>query len=250
MTVCARISTEAELRDAVTEGQALVVDLEARLGTDTHAARLEVARAAIAWARDTFGDQLTTASSMGDTTLVHLVAGQVPGADVFFLDTGYHFPETLGTRDALELDLDITVRTIHPLTTVAEQDAEHGPNLFSRNTDQCCSVRKVEPLQRALQGHCAWMSGIRREDAPTRKDIHVVMFDARRKMVKLNPLARWTQADVDRYNEDHGVFVNPLMSEGYPSIGCAPCTRQVAPGEDVRSGRWAGQVKTECGLHT
>ncbi len=249
MTLCASTRTETDLRETVAEGAALVAALQERLGTDTHEARVEVSRAAIRWAAETFGDRLTTSSSMGDTTLVYLVAGEVEGADVFFLDTGYHFSETIGTRDALSVELPIQIRTSYPLQTVGEQDEEYGSNLFARNPDQCCAMRKVEPLERALESHEAWVSGLRREDAPTRKDIHVVMWDARRKMAKINPLALWTREDVERYNEERGVFTNPLLSEGYPSIGCKPCTSSVAPGEDPRSGRWAGRSKTECGLH-
>jgi phosphoadenosine phosphosulfate reductase len=204
----------------------------------------------LAWAGRTFGSGLAVASSMGDEVLVHLASRAAPGVDVIFLDTGYHFAETIGTRDAYAATTDITLRTILPLRTVAEQDAEHGPRLHDRDLNLCCALRKVEPLERGLAPYAAWATGMRREDAPTRTDIPVLGWDAKRSMVKLNPLAAWTQDDVDAYVAEHGVLLNPLRRLGYTSIGCAPCTRPVAPGEDPRAGRWTGQDKTECGLHT
>ncbi|GAA3820800.1 phosphoadenylyl-sulfate reductase [Cellulomonas soli] len=204
----------------------------------------------LAWAGRTFGDDLVLASSMGDEVLVHLAAAAVPGIDVIFLDTGYHFAETLGTRDYYAQFTDIHLRTVLPLTTVAEQDAVHGPRLHERAPDRCCAMRKVEPLERGLAPYRAWVTGMRREDAPTRTDIGVVGWDERRGKVKLNPLAAWTQADLDAYVAEHHVVLNPLRELGYASIGCEPCTRAVAPGEDPRAGRWSGTSKTECGLHT
>ncbi len=201
------------------------------------------------WAVDTFGDRFAIASSMGDGVLASLVASVAPGVDVVFLDTGYHFAETLGTRDAVASVYDVKVRTMLPLRTVAEQDAEHGERLYERDPGACCALRKVEPLARGLEPYLAWASGIRRDEAPTRRDIGVVEWDAKRSKVKVNPLAAWTQDDVDTYVAAYGVLVNPLASDGYPSIGCGPCTQRVAPGADPRSGRWAGSAKTECGLH-
>ena len=212
--------------------------------------RVELAREVLRWAHETYGDRLTTASSMGDEVLVHLLGTTVHDADVFFLDTGYHFAETLGTRDAYDAMLPVRIRTILPRLTVAEQDAEHGPRLHDRDPNLCCAMRKVEPLDRALSEKDAWVTGMRREDAPTRTDIELVGWDEKRGMVKLNPIAGWTQDDVDRYVEEHGVFLNPLRQSGYASIGCAPCTRPVAEGEDPRAGRWSGRDKVECGLHT
>ncbi|MBO0922696.1 phosphoadenylyl-sulfate reductase [Cellulomonas sp. zg-ZUI222] len=202
------------------------------------------------WARAEFGGDLVVASSMGDEVLVHLAAAAAPGIDVVFLDTGYHFAETIGTRDYYADFTDVSLRTVLPLRTVAEQDAEHGPRLHDRDPNLCCALRKVEPLERALAPYTAWVTGMRREDAPTRTDIAVVGWDARRGKVKLNPLAAWSQDDVAAYVAEHHVVLNPLRELGYTSIGCAPCTRAVAPGEDPRAGRWAGTNKTECGLHT
>jgi phosphoadenosine phosphosulfate reductase len=198
---------------------------------------------------DTIGDRFVIASSMGDGLLAHLASSVASGVDVLFLDTGYHFAETIGTRDAVAQVYDVQVRTVLPLLSIAQQDAAHGERLYERDPNACCALRKVEPLARGLEPYDAWASGIRRDEATTRRDIGVVEWDAKRSMVKVNPIATWTQADVDAYVAEHGVLVNPLAYDGYPSIGCAPCTRRVAPGDDPRSGRWAGSTKTECGLH-
>ncbi len=222
-----------------------------RAAAETAGLELEGATAQeiLGWAVATFADGLAVASSMGDGLLAHLAAGVHPGIEVLFLDTGYHFPETIGTRDAVAATYGATVRTVLPLLTVAEQDRVHGPDLWQRDPTACCAMRKVEPLERALAPYLAWASGVRRDEAATRRDTRVVEWDARRGMVKINPLAAWTQADVDDYIEAHGILVNPLAYDGYPSIGCAPCTHRVEPGQDPRSGRWSGQSKTECGLH-
>ncbi|MFN2523561.1 MAG: phosphoadenylyl-sulfate reductase [Mycobacteriales bacterium] len=201
------------------------------------------------WAVDTFGDGFAIASSMGDGLLAHLAASVAPGVDIVFLDTGYHFAETLGTRDAVAAVYDVNVRTVLPLITVQQQDQQYGKDLWDRNPTACCAMRKVEPLARALEPYVAWASGIRRDEAVTRRDMGVVEWDAKRGMVKVNPIATWTQEQADAYVAENGVLVNPLAHDGYPSIGCAPCTHRVAPGEDPRSGRWSGQAKTECGLH-
>jgi len=239
-----------DLRALAAEAAERFATLEADPSQAAYEGRVEVARQALTWAAETFGAHLTVASSMGDEVLVHLVGTTIPGADVFFLDTGYHFAETLGTRDAYQAMLPLKIRTILPLLTVAQQDEQYGAKLHDRSPDSCCAMRKVEPLNRALSTHQAWVTGMRRADAPTRTDIGVVGWDEKRQMVKLNPIAAWTDADVDRYVEEHQVFLNPLRQEGYASIGCAPCTRPVADGEDARAGRWAGKDKTECGLHT
>jgi phosphoadenosine phosphosulfate reductase len=238
------------VQELAVEGAAAAGEEGTGAGPDAYEQRVETARRALRWAHTTFGEDLTVASSMGDEVLVHLVGTTIPGADVFFLDTGYHFAETLGTRDAYAAMLPINLRTVLPLQTVAQQDAEYGPKLHDRDPDRCCALRKVEPLERALSDKQAWVTGMRREDAPTRTDIAVVGFDERRGKVKLNPLAAWTADDVARYTEENGVFENPLRQIGFASIGCAPCTRAVADGEDPRAGRWSGRVKTECGLHT
>jgi len=186
---------------------------------------------------------------MADAVMPHLAAQVRPGVDVVFLDTGYHFAETMGMRDAVGAMLPITIKSALPRQTVAEQDASFGARLYERNPDMCCALRKVNPLRKALSGYRAWASGLRRDEAATRADAKVIEWDARRRMVKLNPIAAWTQDEVDAYIAANDILVNPLLFDGYGSIGCAPCTRRIADGEDVRAGRWAGTTKTECGLH-
>lgn len=207
------------------------------------------AEQAVAWTATTFGDRWCVASNMQDAALVHLAGTVKPGVDVLFLETGYHFAETIGTRDAVATVYPVTVVDVLPLRTVAEQDAEEGPRLHERDPARCCALRKVEPLERSLSGYDAWVTGVRRVEAPTRADTPIVTFDERFDLVKINPLAAWTDDDLSGYVQRHGVLVNPLVGEGYPSIGCAPCTAKPLPGSDPRSGRWAGQAKTECGLH-
>lgn len=200
------------------------------------------------WAADTFGDGLAITASMADGVLAHVAGRVVPGAKVLFLDTGYHFPETIGTRDAVAATTPVDVETVSPGLTRSEHEAEFG-KLYELDPDLCCSIRKVWPLDRALRPYVAWASGIRRAESATRASTPVVAWDARRRLVKVSPLARWSDDELDAYISRHGVLVNPLREIGYTSIGCAPCTRPVAAGEDPRAGRWAGQAKTECGLH-
>ncbi|MFF4649128.1 phosphoadenylyl-sulfate reductase [Streptomyces sp. NPDC001380] len=202
------------------------------------------------WAAGTFGRRLCVTSSMEDAVVAHLASTALPGIDVVFLDTGYHFPETIGTRDAVAAVMPVNVVTLTPRRTVAEQDAEHGPRLHDRDPDLCCALRKVEPLERGLAAYDAWATGLRRDESPTRAGTPVVGWDPKRRKVKVAPIARWTQDDVDAYVAEHGVLLNPLLWDGYSSVGCAPCTRRTADGEDARAGRWAGTGKTECGLHT
>lgn len=184
-----------------------------------------------------------------DTVLAHLASEVLPGVDVLFLNTGYHFPETYATRDTLAASLPITLVEILPTQTVAQQDAEHGERLHERDPGLCCQLRKVEPLNATLAGYQAWVTGVRREDNALRANAQLVEWDATHSMVKVNPLAAWTFDDVVAYADEHIVPVNPLLADGYPSIGCAPCTRRINPGEDPRAGRWAGLGKTECGIH-
>lgn len=214
-------------------------------------ARLQSASAhdVVAWAADTFGARLLVTASMGDGLLAHLVSQVVPGIEVAFLDTGYHFAETLGTRDAVAATYDIRLRTVLPALTVAEQDARYGSRLHDRDPDACCRLRKVEPLDALLADYDAWISGNRRDESPVRAATPVVHFDERRAKVAVHPLAHWSGAQVTDYLDRNGILVNPLQSEGYLSIGCAPCTRAVRPGEEPRAGRWAGTAKTECGIH-
>jgi phosphoadenosine phosphosulfate reductase len=215
-------------------------------------AELELAPAEtiIEWAAATFGERFCVTSSMGDAVLADLAAKVVPGIDVVFLDTGYHFVETIGTRDAVAATLDVKLLTITPVQSVAEQDAEYGKDLYKTDPDLCCALRKVKPLGDALASYDAWATGLRRAETHNRVIAPVVGWDAKKGKVKVSPLARWSDEQVERYIAENGVLVNPLVYDGYPSIGCAPCTRRVAPGEDARSGRWAGTNKTECGIHS
>jgi phosphoadenosine phosphosulfate reductase len=203
----------------------------------------------LAWTAATFGDRWVVASNMQDAVLIDLAAAARPDVTVLFLDTGYHFAETIGTRD--------TVATVYPLVqihdvtaaqTVAAQEAQFGV-LNRTDPDRCCHLRKVLPLRRALADYDAWVTGVRRVDAPTRAHTPIVEWDERHGLVKINPLAAWTDERFDDYVAEHRVLTNPLVAGGYPSIGCAPCTARPAPGADPRSGRWADRAKTECGLH-
>ena len=215
-------------------------------------AELELAPAEhiIEWAAATFGERFCITSSMGDAVLAHLAQRVVPGIDVVFLDTGYHFAETIGTRDAVAATMDVNLITITPKQSVTEQDAEHGPELYRRDPDLCCALRKVAPLAESLASYDAWATGLRRAETHNRVIAPVIGWDAKKQKVKVSPIARWSDEQVERYIAENGVLVNPLVYDGYPSIGCAPCTRRVAPGDDPRSGRWAGTNKTECGIHS
>jgi phosphoadenosine phosphosulfate reductase len=225
------------------------------------AAELEGASAAdlLRWTEENFGGvngprggatcNYIVASNMQDAVLVDLAARVRPGVPVLFLDTGYHFVETIGTRDAVESVYDIRVLNLTAEHSVAEQDELLGKDLFARDPGECCRLRKVVPLGKTLSGYSAWVTGIRRVEAPTRANARLVSFDEAFKLVKVNPLAAWTDEDMQNYIDEHDVLVNPLVYEGYPSIGCAPCTAKPVEGADSRSGRWQGLAKTECGLH-
>ena len=202
-----------------------------------------------AWAAREFGGLLAVACSMADAVLPHLVARAAPGVDVLFLETGYHFPQTLETRRVVAERLAVRVVDVLPRLTVAEQDLEHGQDLFARDPAACCRMRKMEPLAAQLAGYEAWVTGLRREEAPTRTNTPVVGWDEAHGLVKINPLAAWTFDELLAYAWANEVPLNPLLTDGYPSIGCQPCTARVAPGDDPRSGRWASLAKTECGIH-
>jgi phosphoadenosine phosphosulfate reductase len=201
------------------------------------------------WTDETFGGDYVVASNMQDAVLVAMAAKVRPGVDVLFLDTGYHFAETIGTRDAVEAVYGINVVNVTPEKTVAEQDQLIGKDLFASDPAACCRMRKVEPLGKALKGYSAWVTGIRRVEAPTRANAPLISFDKAFGLVKINPIAAWSDDEMQAYIDANDVLVNPLVHEGYPSIGCAPCTAKPVEGADPRSGRWAGQSKTECGLH-
>ena len=210
---------------------------------DREAARLEAATAeeVVAWAHERFGDGLVVAASFQDVVLIDIATRVAPRIEVLFLDTQYHFPDTLAFVERVRGRYDLNL-------TVARPRVEPDDR-WRTDVEGCCGVRKVEPLNRALAGHAAWMTSLRRCEAPTRAGAPVASWDAARGMVKLNPLAAWSDGDVADYIARHDLPVHPLTVQGYPSIGCWPCTRAVAPGDDPRSGRWAGMAKTECGLH-
>jgi phosphoadenosine phosphosulfate reductase len=214
-------------------------------------AELELAPAEdiIEWAVATFGERFCVTSSMSDAVLSHVASRVAPGIDVVFLDTGYHFAETIGTRDAVAATMPVNVVDLKPSLTVDEQDARYGKDLFARDPDLCCAMRKVQPLAEGLAGYDAWATGLRRAETHNRVIAPVVGWDEKKQKVKVSPLARWSDEDVEKYIAENGILVNPLQYDGYPSIGCWPCTQRVAPGEDPRSGRWAGTEKTECGIH-
>ncbi|WP_309713894.1 phosphoadenylyl-sulfate reductase [Pseudolysinimonas sp.] len=240
---------------SVTEASAPRLRTHDELRALAEAGSVELAEAdaeqVVAWVAANFDTStVAVACSMADAVLPHVVSQQIPGVDVLFLDTGYHFPETYAARNEVARALDVRVVDVLPAKTVAEQDAEHGAELFSRDPTLCCALRKVEPLQKSLARYEAWFTGVRREEAPTRANTPLVAWDERNGLVKINPLAAWTFDQLLDYAGQHEVPVNLLMSNGYPSIGCAPCTRPVAEGEDPRAGRWAGLTKTECGLHS
>ena len=201
------------------------------------------------WVAGTFGSDVIVAASMQDAVLPHLFAQVIPGIEVLFLETGYHFPETLLTLDRAVRALPITLVQALPRQSVPEQDAEYGEKLHDRDPNLCCFLRKVEPLARSLDGRAAWVTGVRRVEGPTRASTPIVSWDDRHGLVKINPLVAWSDEDVEAYQVEHELIRNPLVAQGYPSIGCAPCTRRVAPGEDPRAGRWSGNDKTECGIH-
>jgi phosphoadenosine phosphosulfate reductase len=224
-----------------------LANLAAEAGRKLEGAPAEVI---VRWATAEFGPRFCVTSSFADAVLVDLVSRAAPGTDVVFLDTGLHFPETLRVRDRVVETLPVRVRSIRPRLTVGQQDGEYGPRLFSRDPDDCCAMRKVEPLERALSDYDAWAAGLRRDESPSRVATPVVHFEAARGKVKVNPLATWTAADVEAYAARWSVPVNPLLGRGYASVGCWPCTRRTRAGEDPRAGRWPLFDKTECGLHS
>ncbi len=181
--------------------------------------------------------------------MVDMLARVAPDVDIFYLDTGLLFPETYATRDRLVARYGIRPLQVLPALTLEAQAEAHGADLWATRPDLCCHIRKVEPLARALAGRRAWLTGVRRDQAPTRANAPLIEWDRKFGLVKANPLAFWSVAQVWAYIRLHNVPFNPLHDQGYPSIGCAPCTRPVSPGEDPRAGRWAGFVKTECGIH-
>jgi phosphoadenosine phosphosulfate reductase len=225
-----KIVTDTNVSDVSTEELALV------------SKRFETAPASavIRWAFETFGESVVLAASFEDIVLIDLVTRVVPGIEVVFLDTEAHFPETLDFVEQVRARYGLNLTVTKP-----------GPEAAAHpcGTEQCCQFRKVEPLRRALAGKQAWLTSLKRSDGPTRAEAPIVSWDATFGLVKVNPLATWTENDITSYLADHDLPVHPLIPRGYRSIGCAPTTRPVAEGDDPRAGRWSGLDKSECGLH-
>lgn len=205
----------------------------------------------LVWAMEEYGSSLVLASSFGaeDVVLIDMLHRLAPTVPVFYLDTNKHFKETYETRDRLQERYGASFLQVLPQLTLEEQAAKHGDRLWEKDPNLCCQIRKVEPLQRILAEYEAWITGIRREQSPTRANAKKVEWDEKFNLVKFNPLADWTHNQVWEYIHQQDVPYNPLHDQHYPSIGCEVCTRQVMPGEDPRAGRWSGFAKTECGLH-
>jgi len=203
------------------------------------------------WAADHFAPRLTFATSLGieDCVVTDLIAKASLPVDFFTLDTGVLFPQTYALWKRVEDRYGVAVTAVRPRRTIDEQALDAGPELWTREPDRCCELRKMEPLRARLAGYDAWITAIRRDQTPERANAPVVGWDGRFGLVKINPLVRWTFDEVRAYVREHDVPYNPLHDQNYPSIGCVPCTSPVMPGEDPRSGRWRGKEKTECGLH-
>jgi phosphoadenosine phosphosulfate reductase len=199
------------------------------------------ASAAVRWAHERFGSGVVLAASFQDCVLIDVAVSEVPDIEVAFLDTQYHFAETLWYVEQVKRRYDLNLTVMKPKTALDD--------LWHSDPDACCTIRKVEPLNRALAGKAAWMTGVRRVETAARAQTPIVSWDIGRGLVKVNPIASWTDADVDGYIRDRELPVHPLAERGYGSIGCWPCTRPVADGESARAGRWAGSDKIECGLH-
>jgi phosphoadenosine phosphosulfate reductase len=228
---------------------------EPAIEVDLEAANLELEKATpeaiLAWTWRHFQPNviLTCSFQHDGVVLAHMLRTVAPEVPVVFVDTGFHFPETLAYRDEIKRRFGITLVELQPIVPRAEFAEQHGLDLYARNPDLCCHINKVEPLKRFLPGVRAWINGRRRDQAFTRQSIRVVeAFQGG--LSKINPMASWSSRDTFYYMEKHGIPTHPLFDQGYASIGCAPCTRPVMPGENERDGRWAGQSKTECGLHT
>jgi phosphoadenosine phosphosulfate reductase len=192
---------------------------------------------------------LTMSFQHEGVVIAHMLRGIAPETPILFIDTGYHFPETIAYRDELVSRFGFPIRNLTSVMPRAEFVAKHGDDLYNRDPDLCCKINKVEPMQLALRGVRAWINGRRRDQALTRTRMPIAER-LQGGIVKVNPLANWTSRDTYRYLTEHDIPTHPLFDQGYTSIGCAPCTRPVLPGEDERAGRWAGKNKTECGLHT
>jgi phosphoadenosine phosphosulfate reductase len=206
---------------------------------------------ALAWAFETFGNEVAISSAFGSEgmVLIDMASRLRNHFRLFTLDTEFLFPETYNLMDRIEQKYEIKIERVFPLLSPEEQERVHGATLWARDADHCCNLRKVEPLRRKLSELRAWITSIRRSQTSSRKDARKVEWDVKFGLVKVNPITDWTSKQVWRYLHEHGVPYNSLHDQNYPSIGCTHCTRTIRPGEDPRAGRWPGTAKTECGLH-
>ena len=229
--------SEEELRQIVEQGKQIFGD---------EAEPLEL----LLWFGKRLGvERLAVAVSFSDGVMAYLAAKAVPGVDLLFADTGYHFAETLGLRDAVASTQPVNVRSLQPELTKEQQDEEFGVELWRTDPDKCCAMRKTAPMNDALRDYEAWATGLRRNDHDGRANTPLIEWDERHHMIKLNPIAAYSDEQIDACIADYGIMENPLRQLGYRSIGCEPCTRPVADGASDRSGRWVGRNKVECGLH-
>lgn len=209
----------------------------------------------LTWAATTFRPRIALTTSFGGgagLVLAHMLASVAPDVPVILINTGFLFPETLALKETYARRFGLRIVEVHPRLSPQEQERQFGPALWSRDPDLCCHLRKVEPMERVLAGLDAWITGLRREQSHTRAHVRVLEWHESqgRPLLKVNPLAHWTRAQVEAYLHQHDLPQNPLLIRGYRSIGCTHCTRPVAEGEAERAGRWWGHEKTECGLHT
>lgn len=225
---------------SIVTGESEVDERRTELAEQSLAFETAPAGLVLAWAVERFGPRLTLASSFQDAVLIDLAVQVDPDIEVVFLDTGSHFRETLDYVETIRRRYDLNLTVTQPVA---------GADQWPCGTAQCCEYRKVRPLKHALVGKEAWVTGLKRVDAPTRSDAPIVSFDDSWGLVKVNPLATWTDQDVAGYAADHDLPEHPLVSRGYLSIGCAPTTRPVGDGEEPRAGRWSDSDKVECGLH-
>ena len=218
--------------------------------------KLETASAheTLAWGFDTFSDRIALSTAFGPSgvVLMHLASQVSPGAKVFFIDTGFHFAETISMIDRIEGRLNVNIETISPRLSVEEQASLYGADLNLLDPDRCCALRKVDPTKQMLDRVDAWVTALRRDQGPSRAELRALETKELegRFLAKLNPLVRWTKAEIWQHILEHQLPYNPLHDQGYPSIGCAPCTQPASDSGNERAGRWAGRGKSECGLHT
>lgn len=208
-------------------------------------------RTILNWSYETFGRDVVMATGFGTSgiVLMHLASKLRVDPTVFYLDTDLFFSETYKLKERIEREFGLTLTRVHSGLSVSDQATQHGKELWKANPDQCCFLRKVQPLRNFLAGKGAWITGVRAQQSSTRKQAEVIEWDAANNLVKINPLVKWTSEDVWSYIKFNDLPYNTLHKKGYPSIGCMPCTKPVAKGSDERSGRWAGRKKTECGIH-